>query len=153
MGRARQLSAQTDPLPFPRRFIILYLVFRCLANLGINGREHIVKINRELLKGSTVILVLTSLKRRPMYGYELIREMQETSGDVFQLKQGTLYPMLHSLESEGLVTSYWNSGGPRARKYYRITDRGLRALQERKTEWIAFRSALDRVLGEVVPCR
>lgn len=57
-----------------------------------------MKVNKELLKGSTSILILSLLNNRPMYGYELIRVMEEKSNGVFSLKEGTLYPLLHSLE-------------------------------------------------------
>lgn len=54
-------------------------------------------LNRELVKGSTVILVLTLLNERPMYGYELVKEMGSRSGNELQMKEGTLYPSLHKL--------------------------------------------------------
>ncbi len=111
-----------------------------------------MKINKELLRGSTVILILKSLERRPMYGYEMIREIEDESGEVFRLNQGTLYPLLHTLESKGFVSSYWNSEGARPRKYYQVTDRGLGELQKKKKEWTVFRSAVDRVLGEAIVC-
>lgn len=106
-----------------------------------------MRISKELLRGSTVILVLKSLERQPMYGYALIKHLEAGSNGVFRLKEGTLYPILHSLEAEGMVESYWDSDGPRPRKYYRITDKGRRELQEKQAEWAAFRSAVDRVLG------
>jgi len=106
-----------------------------------------MRINKELVKGSTVILILTLLDRKPMYGYQLIKEIEEHSGGVFSLKEGTLYPILHSLESKGLVESYWSGEeGARRRKYYRIMDQGRLLLKEKKEEWGVFRTAVDRVL-------
>ncbi len=64
-------------------------------------------LNRELVKGSTVILVLTLLNERPMYGYELVKEMEKRSGNELQMKEGTLYPSLHKLERQSYISSYW----------------------------------------------
>lgn len=107
-----------------------------------------MKINKELMKGSTVILILTLLERKPMYGYEMSKEMEMRSSGVLSLKEGTLYPILHTLESEGMVESYWSDGeGGRRRKYYQITKKGKEHLKEKQLEWISFRTAVDQVLG------
>ncbi|WP_454191439.1 PadR family transcriptional regulator [Paenibacillus sp. Marseille-Q7038] len=107
-----------------------------------------MSVNKELLKGSTVILLLTVLNEREMYGYELIKEIENKSDEVFAMKEGTLYPILHNLESEGLLNAYWSQQDGRKRKYYQITDEGKRKLQEKKNEWIRFRTAVDTVIGE-----
>lgn len=107
-----------------------------------------MQINKELLKGSTVTLLLTLLERNEMYGYEMIKEMEKRSAGVFLFKEGTLYPILHTLESEGWVQAYWQTYDGRKRKYYRITQEGIFVLQERKREWKLFRNAVDHVLGE-----
>lgn len=106
-----------------------------------------MKISKELLKGSTVILILNLLDKKSMYGYEMIKEIEEKSSGIFSFKEGTLYPILHSLESEGLVESYWSeSEEGRKRKYYKITDSGKLQLKEKKEEWNLFRSTVDKVL-------
>jgi len=107
-----------------------------------------MKINKELMKGSTVILILTLLSRKEMYGYEMTKEMETRSSGLFTLKEGTLYPILHTLESDHLVESYWSDEGGRNRKYYRITDKGRGHLEEKKKEWTLFRTTLDQVIGE-----
>lgn len=108
-----------------------------------------MRINKELLKGSTVILILSLLDRQPMYGYEMLAEIERTSGGVFQFKEGTLYPILHALESEGYVESYWSeSESARKRKYYRITKEGRSHFAAKRTEWALFRTAVDRVVEE-----
>lgn len=113
-----------------------------------------MKVNKELLKGSTVILILKLLERKPMYGYEMIKDIESASGGVFAFKEGTLYPILHSLESDAMVESYWSdSNGSRQRKYYRITDKGRLQLKEKQKEWVVFRSTVDKVLGEAIVCR
>ena len=108
-----------------------------------------MRIDKELLKGSTVILILTMLDRRPMYGYEMLSEIEQASEGVFQFKEGTLYPILHALEANGYVESYWErTETARQRKYYLITDNGRRQLAAKRTEWVTFRSAVDQVIGE-----
>jgi PadR family transcriptional regulator, regulatory protein PadR len=109
-------------------------------------------VNKELMKGSTVILVLTLLNRREMYGYELIKEMETLSNSTFQLKEGTLYPILHTLEAEGQVESFWEGDtGTRQRKYYRITPDGQRLLKDKRKEWMQFRDAVDRIVLDAIP--
>jgi PadR family transcriptional regulator, regulatory protein PadR len=96
----------------------------------------------------TVILILTLLGERPMYGYEMIAAIEERSGGVFSFKEGTLYPILHALESEGYVEAHWTEPeGARRRKYYRMTGSGASHLKEKQAEWSRFRSAVDLVLG------
>ncbi|GBF71979.1 hypothetical protein PA598K_00211 [Paenibacillus sp. 598K] len=107
-----------------------------------------MKISKELLKGSTSILLLSQLARGDLYGYELVKEIEKRSEGVFALKEGTLYPLLHALEAEQWVESYWSEQQGRKRKYYRITERGLKGLQEKKQEWQAYKVAVERVVGE-----
>lgn len=106
-------------------------------------------INKELLKGSTVILILTLLDKKAMYGYEMIKEIEEKSDGVFKFKEGTLYPILHSLEAESMVECYWmETEGGRKRKYYKITNLGKAHLKEKQKEWRLFSSTVDKVLWE-----
>lgn len=107
-----------------------------------------MRVNKELLKGSTMTLVLSILSKQDMYGYELIKEIEARSNGVFLMKEGTLYPILHTLESEGWLLSYWEQKDGRKRKYYKITDEGSRLLQEKTQEWIQFRTAVDTIIGE-----
>src|SRR5690625_5944096 len=80
--------------------------------------------NRELVKGSTSILILQLLNERDMYGYELVKEIEQRSDNNLLMKEGTLYPALHKLEKQEYIECYWQDQkkGP-ARKYYKITDR------------------------------
>jgi DNA-binding PadR family transcriptional regulator len=113
-----------------------------------------MKVSKELLKGSTVILILKLLDRQPMYGYEMIKEIETASGGVFAFKEGTLYPILHTLEADDMVEAYWSdANGGRQRKYYRLTDKGRAQLKEKCNEWVTFRSTVDKILGEACVCR
>ncbi|KJS21602.1 MAG: DNA-binding protein [Clostridiaceae bacterium BRH_c20a] len=108
-------------------------------------------VNKEMIKGSKVVLVLSMLNHEPMYGYQMIKEIEKESSGLFSFKEGTLYPILHSLESENMIESYWwGKEGSRQRKYYRLTTKGKSKLKEKQQEWVTFRSAVDKILtGEV----
>lgn len=108
-----------------------------------------MKIDKELLKGSTEILILTLLKEQSMYGYQIIKELEKKSSGVFSFKEGTLYPILHSLEGKEIIESFWNEGeNNRKRKYYRLTEKGKTYMKEKEEQWVTFRSAVDKVLWE-----
>lgn len=109
-----------------------------------------MKIGRELLKGSTNLIVLSLLEKENMYGYQMIKELREKSQDTFNLKEGTLYPILHSLEEKRLISSYWNMVKSKKRKYYSITKEGKKHLKERKEEWEIFSRGINQVLGGVL---
>lgn len=107
-----------------------------------------MKIEKSLLSGSTPLLVLSLLKDGDMYGYQMADELAKRSDDTFQLKEGTLYPLLHTLEKNKLVTSYTKeSEGGRERKYYRLTDEGRRQLEHKTQEWRLFSEKVNAVLG------
>ncbi|MDA8235545.1 MAG: PadR family transcriptional regulator [Clostridia bacterium] len=105
-------------------------------------------MDKELLKGSTGILLLSLLSEGPMYGYQMVKELEQRSEGIFRFKEGTLYPALHRLEAEGLIEGRWEKreNGP-DRKYYYLTSKGGQALAERAKEWGVFRRAVERVIG------
>ena len=106
------------------------------------------KQERGTLSGTTTMLVLALLKEREMYGYQIIEELERRSNDVFQLKEGTLYPILHGLEKDKLVTAREaEAPSGRVRRYYRITARGLQALEEKKEEWRISSAAVTAILA------
>lgn len=105
-------------------------------------------VDKSLLTGSTTMLILRLLEEADMYGYLMIEELNRKSKNVFELKAGTLYPLLHTLEQKELVTSYEETAGnARVRKYYSLTKKGRHCLQEKKREWKAYTSAVNDVLG------
>ena len=106
-----------------------------------------MKISKELMKGSTAALVLSVLEGEDMYGYKIIKELETRSEKVFCLKEGTLYPILHSLEEESYLESYWIEVDNKKRKYYHITRKGKAALKEKKEEFKVYSSAVGKVLG------
>ena len=101
---------------------------------------------REQEPGGLDMLVLRLLSEREMYGFEIIAELSKRSQDVFQLKEGTLYPLLRRLENEGAVTSRAEKIEGRIRRYYRITKKGGARLEERKAEWDRYSVAVNAVM-------
>jgi PadR family transcriptional regulator, regulatory protein PadR len=105
-------------------------------------------ISPDMVKGSVVPVILSLVCERPMYGYEMVKLVDARTGGKLQWRQGTLYPALHKLESDGLITSDWRSaGGGRSRKYYSITRRGRGELSRRAAEWNVFSTSLNRLLS------
>ena len=99
----------------------------------------------------TSMLVLKLLNQQSMYGYQIIRELEQQSQNVFKLLEGTLYPILHTLEQQGAVNSYHQTAdNGRLRKYYQITTDGKKLLDEKSNEWEVYQTAINRVMGGVL---
>ena len=106
-----------------------------------------MKIDKTLMSGSTALLVLSLLKDGEMYGYEIISELSRRSDKTFELKEGTLYPLLHSLERDGAVESFEKASPQgRSRRYYRLTKKGRGLLEEKQREWSLFSQKVDQVV-------
>ena len=100
----------------------------------------------------TSMLLLKLLEQQDMYGYQIIRELEKRSNHIFSLKEGTLYPLLHSLEAQGWVTSSDGVANGRTRRYYAITRDGRAALAEQQAGWYAYADAVRGVLEGGNPC-
>jgi PadR family transcriptional regulator PadR len=106
---------------------------------------------QQLRKGSTTLLILDLLSETRLHGYQIMRELEQRSEGYFSMTAALLYPALHQLEQDGLVTSAWEEGkGKRARKYYQITDIGRAALERDRASWVEFITQLSRILGNPV---
>ena len=101
----------------------------------------------DMRTGSTAVMVLRLLSEKPMYGYQIVKELQTRSEGYFELEQGTLYPALHRLEKDNLVESRWEvvEEGP-SRKYYHITDTGREELAKSARKWTDFSRHLLKLL-------
>lgn len=111
-----------------------------------------MKISKELLKGSTGTMVLGLLAEEDMYGYRIIREIEDRSQSVFRMSEGSLYPILHSMEKDGLLESYRKvSEIGKERKYYRITAKGRLQLSAKLEEWTLFSDSVTHVLSGLLP--
>ena len=107
-----------------------------------------MEFSSELIKGSVVPVVLALLRERPMYGYEMVKQVNARTKGKLQWREGTLYPTLHKLESEGLISSRWREAERgRPRKYYSITRTGRTELERRSGEWQEFTTSLNRLLA------
>ena len=105
-------------------------------------------VDKSLLAGSTALLVLKLLEDGDKYGYQMIEELRRRSDRTFELKAGTLYPLLHSLEQKGYITAWEEvSDAARPRRYYHLTETGHKAVAETETEWRTYAGAVLRVLG------
>ena len=104
--------------------------------------------DRSPLHGQAETLVLALLARHPAHGYQLRQELATRSHAGFDLGFGTLYPLLRSLERQGLVTAHWaKTGRLRKRREYTLTARGARALRAQTAAWRRFVAAMNRVLA------
>ena len=103
----------------------------------------------ELLRGNTPILVLAG---GPQHGYAIAQEINKRTDNSLRFKQGTLYPVLHTLEREGLVAGQWQHGaGERPRLVYAITESGRAELARRVEVWQTFAKAMDTMIGGARP--
>ena len=103
--------------------------------------------DRELVKGSIDSLLLSLIGQQPMYGYQIIKELEKRSQGYFKFKEGTLYPALHRLEKAGLVVGKWQmllNGRPR--RYYHITTKGRSKLAMERTQWQDFLNAMNLII-------
>jgi PadR family transcriptional regulator PadR len=106
-------------------------------------------IDRELKRGTLELVLLRLLSERQMYGYELVSTLERRGGEPFQIKEGTLYPVLYRLENDGFVEAKWETmerGVPR--KYYRLTKAGAKELESLAADWHEFSAAVNRLLGK-----
>lgn len=102
--------------------------------------------NKSLMSGSAAMMVLGLIYREDMYGYQITEQLKNKSDNTFDIKAGTLYPILHSLEKDGFVTSYEKVFNGKLRKYYSITEEGIKEYDRKKSEWTDFFNAVKKVL-------
>jgi len=102
---------------------------------------------RKLIKGSTDSLLLCLISQQPMYGYQIIKELERRSRGYFKFKEGTLYPALHRLEKAGLILGKWQGlAGGRQRRYYYITDKGNSVMVAKMNQWRDFLAAMNLII-------
>ena len=107
-----------------------------------------MKIDRELLKGTSATLVLALLAESPAHGYELAQRIKTRTEGILTLGEGTLYPLLYNLEEKGWIGSTWRSGtGQRRRRVYSVTSTGRKQLAKRTAQWRSLVTCMDLALG------
>lgn len=102
--------------------------------------------NPDFLNGVPELIVLELLGRRPMYGYELVQEIQAESGGVLAFGEGCIYPLLHKLEARGDLTSRRLQVGGRSRVVYRVTPQGAKRGAATSEQWSNVVGAIHHVL-------
>jgi DNA-binding PadR family transcriptional regulator len=104
------------------------------------------KFERELLRGSLDLMVLSVLAGGKQYGYLIQKHLRESSGQRVDLQAGTLYPILHKLEDERLIKSSWDDSTGRKRKWYELTAAGRKQLHSQAAEWMDYAECIRRLL-------
>ena len=101
----------------------------------------------DTLNGQLDPLVLATVAEDPAHGYSILQRLKLRSGGAFDLAEGTIYPALHRLERDGLLTSTWSTDSGRRRRVYSVTRAGAASLEVRRREWKQFSRAIEAVMG------
>jgi len=103
---------------------------------------------KQLKKGVLEIIILDLLTEKDRYGYEIIKDLIDRSGGYFELKEGTLYPLLYRLNGNGLIENYWGKemNDAARRKYYHLTEKGVMTLEKKKQLWKELVHAVNAIL-------
>ena len=103
----------------------------------------------ELLRGTLDLLIMKTLARNPSHGYGIARWIEQTTGDVLHVEEGSLYPALYRMEAKGWIRSEWGvSDNNRRAKFYYLTDTGLEQLQKATSSWERIVNAVGMILQE-----
>jgi len=110
------------------------------------------KISKELVGASAIPIILSILDKNESYGYEIMQNVKELSGNRIEWKEGSLYPVLHKLEKNGLIKSLWKMAeNGRHRKYYAINKKGRKALQDEIDNWSLVHNMLTELWKDLTP--
>src|SRR5277367_553944 len=99
-------------------------------------------------KGGLTTLILKNLSRGQNHGYRIAQDIKQKSKGVLDFKEGALYPALHGLEAKGWISSQTQEENGRVRCYYKLTEKGRKALAAEKQEWERFSGAFNLILQE-----
>ena len=100
----------------------------------------------ETLKGHLDLLLLAILAEGPAHGYAVIDTLRQRSDGTFDLPEGTIYPALHRLEKQSLLSSDWTEESGRRKRIYKLTPKGKQALSQRQQEWKTFSQAVNATI-------
>lgn len=104
----------------------------------------------ERVRGHLRTLLLAAVAaEEPQHGYAVIASLRDVSDGVFSLNEGAVYPVLHQLEADGLISSRWDNANGRRRRSYSLTDAGREQLRNDANDWLEFRDGIDTILKEV----
>jgi DNA-binding PadR family transcriptional regulator len=99
-------------------------------------------------RGGLTTMILQNLSRGPNHGYRIAQDIKLKSKGVLDFKEGALYPALHGLEGKGWISSQTRPEKGRVRCYYKLTEKGRKALATEKLEWARFSDAFNLILQE-----
>ncbi|WP_420237851.1 PadR family transcriptional regulator [Telmatobacter bradus] len=103
----------------------------------------------DLLQGTLDLLILKTIRLEPLHGWAIAKRIQQLSGEVLQVQQGSLYPALHRLEQQGWVKTHWaESETGRQARFYELTADGLRQLESETANWNRLSTAVNLIVGE-----
>ena len=103
--------------------------------------------HRDLFPGALEVMILQSLRLKPMHGYALVKHIKQVSDDLLQVEEGSLYPALHRLERRGWIEAKWSiSENSRRAKYYKLTRKGRKQLESETLVWRRLTKAVDCIL-------
>lgn len=110
-----------------------------------------MNLSKDLVAASSTPMVLGVIREGETYGYEIVKRVAELSGGELEWTEGMLYPLLHRLEQQGLLTSRWHAApdSNRRRKYYAITETGQHTLLQQQQQWLLITKALNKVWHDV----
>lgn len=106
----------------------------------------VMRLSKNQMSGNTAMLILKLISEKDMYGYEMIDTLAKRSDNVFELKVGTLYPLIHGLVESGYLSCYSQEMNGKLRKYYHITPSGEKYLSKMVEEWNYYSSAVQNLL-------
>ncbi len=131
------------------------MAIRSTSDLPPPKRRREIAVSEQLVKGTVIPVVLALLRDGPRYGYEMVQNVNARSNGALEWREGTLYPVLHRMEADGLISAQWKdyetpAGGNRRRRYYALTGAGRRELARRSAEWKSFAAVIGDLLGRVL---
>jgi DNA-binding PadR family transcriptional regulator len=129
-----------------RYIVVLYIGQRRKETLFMSDR-----FQRDLLRGSLDLMVLSVLNDGSKYGYLIQKQISEASGNRITLAAGTLYPLLHRVEEDKLIRSRWDESTGRGRKWYEITAAGKHRLQKQAQDWKEYARCMEQILVSLQP--
>ena len=102
---------------------------------GINLKSEVFELDKEMMKGSIDLLILTLIEKEDMYGYDISSKIKTLSDDTYEMSEGTLYAALKRMERKSWIESYWLETESGRRKYYKMTKDGTKELSKKQDNW------------------
>lgn len=104
--------------------------------------------NYNFTRSDIKMILLSLLSKEDMYGYQIIQEVKKLSNSYFLFKEGSLYPILHLLTNDQLISAYWEETySVRKKKYYALTEKGKKVLEKEKKDWNKYFKCINNILG------